>query len=114
MGVMEKTSAVIMKELVGTKEVFITKAQYGWSVKEIFHWEGFPSNEGNKGEHSLAWAVFNAADAAARQEMTITSVEIKGVKASRQQLIKLISKIASGMLEYARMPSTASLGEEVI
>ncbi|MBW2560192.1 MAG: hypothetical protein JRE40_04965 [Deltaproteobacteria bacterium] len=98
---------------MNTKKVIITKASNGWSVKELFHWEGWPVNEGNRHEDTLAWAVFNATDSAARHKMVITSITINGEKPTRAKLEKLIGKVANGLLEHTRVPAIASLAEEI-
>ena len=98
---------------MNTKEVVITKARRGWSVNEVFHWEGFPANEGSRHDDTLAWAVFNAADSAARHGMVVTSVMINGEKPTRAKLVKLIGKIANGVLDYTRAPAIASLAKEI-
>ena len=99
---------------MNTKEVFITKGPRGWSVKEIFRWEGFPENEGYRNDISLAWAVFNAADSAARHGMIITDVWFGAEKATRDQLVKLIKKVTRKSLKYAQAPAIASLGRRIV
>ena len=96
-----------------TKDVIIKKAQRGWSVKEIFYWDGFLPNEGERNDDTLAWAVFNAADSAARHNMTITSITINGEYADRARLTKLIGEIASGALDYSFIPAVGSLSKAI-
>jgi len=98
---------------MNTKKVIITKASNGWSVKEIFQWAGFPVTEGNRHEDTLAWAVFNVANSAARNKMVITSITINGEKPTRAKLKKLIGEVANGVLEHTRVPAVASLAEEI-
>ena len=99
---------------MNTKEVFIMKGQRGWAVKEIFQWEGFPKNEGYRSEITLAWAVFDAADSAARHGMTITKVWFGEQEASRTELVRLIEKVTSDSLQFARVPAIASFGRGII
>ena len=95
-----------------TQEVEITKNGKGWGVRTAQHWDdgGQPAVT-HYGARTLAWAIFEAANWAGKNDTKIVSLTVKGTPYPRALAEEAVRKITDGMLAYARQGALEALSE---
>ena len=95
---------------MNTQEVEITRSRKGWSIHTIQHWQGWPNpTYTNKGESTLAWAVYTQYHWASQNDTQIIKITVDGLPLSRDKAEAAIRKVTAGGLHYTFKDTLAAL-----
>lgn len=93
-----------------TQEIEITKNRRNWGVHAMQYWDNSPIPcHTHKGASTLAWAIYDQASWAAKNDTRITSIMVKGKPYPRAKAETAIRKHASGYLAHTQAGALAAL-----